>query len=88
MSKSTIITKELHAVFLNGKQITRYRTDKVRTIAIAKKTSWNVNQINNPFGNHQDHSVGVLSRKVRKGTDDTRSFAMIANDLSPNIYAK
>lgn len=86
MSNTTIITKELHAVFLNGKQITRYRNDKIRTIAIAKRTSWSLHE--GPYKSKRKHNIGVLSRKVRKGTDDTRSFAMIANDLSPNIYAK
>lgn len=75
MSNTTIITKELHAVFLDGKQITRYRNDKVRTIAIAKRTNWNLNE--GPFKSKHHKNVGVLSRKVQKKTDDTRSFAIL-----------
>lgn len=85
---NSIIKKELYAVFVDGKQITRYRTDKVRTIAIAKKTSNNLNQVNNPFTSHRQYDIGVLSRTCKKASTNTASFAMIANAASPNIYCK
>lgn len=54
------------------------------TISIGKKTNWNLNE--GPFKSKHHKDVSVVSRKVHKKTDDTRSFAMIANEASPNIY--
>lgn len=67
--------KETYAVTVNGDRITRFRTDKVRTISIAKKTRFNLDKSRN----HHRFDVGVMVLNVRKPAGDIRSFAMIAN---------
>lgn len=72
--------KETYAVCVNGDRITRFRTDKVRTISIAKKTRFNLDR------SRKQHIhnivVCVIIVNVRKQVADTRSFAMIANQTS------
>lgn len=65
--------KETYAVTVNGDRITRFRTCKVRTISIAKKTRFNLNKSRNKF------DVGVMVVNVKRPDGDKRSFAMIAN---------
>lgn len=71
-------TKKLYAVTIEGKRITRWRTDKIKTRGIATKTRANLCR-----GKHvsQGNSVGIKFLTITKRTD-RESFAMIANQIS------
>lgn len=63
--------KYVYAVIKDGKRMTRFRTDLVKILAIAKKTK-------NNLGNRT--VIRVTRIGVTKSPSDTRNFAMIANE--------
>lgn len=78
------VTKILYAAFKAGKRYTRWRTDKRKTLGIAKKTHTRLSEdcMQKRARSFYPPIIEVRHVKISK-LNDRGSFAIIANDVSP-----